>query len=200
MWEYILRYLQQAWSLLLLFGSLSGWIAVLSLAYQWRFNRLDLKIDLEWVARIDPKDKDRQGGIGVRVRMRNRSAQRDTSIEAIDLAVITKGEGFFSEKFGWLVNASSVKEKRGQKLDEVSQNIKIEANATKNFEMQFSRPTAGQSLPLRTGCRWRKYRPLKLVVNTTHRTYTIPLGFPLIESLGHWFMELWTDSRPTGHC
>lgn len=171
-----------------------------SLAYQWRFNRLDLKIDLEWVARIDPKDTDGQGGIGVRVRMRNRSAQRDTSIEAIDLAVMTKGEGFFSERFGWLVNASSVKEKRGQRLDEVSQNLKIEANTTRNFEMQFSRPMAGQSLPLRPGGRWRKYRPLKLVVNTTHRTYTLPLGFPLTESLGHWFMELWTDSRHTGHC
>jgi hypothetical protein len=189
----ILRYLQQAWSLFLLFGSLSGWVAVLSLGYQWRFNRLDLKIDLERV-RVERGDEDRQGGIEVCVRMRNRSARRDTSIEAIDLAIMTKGEGFLPEMFGWLVDAFSVKEKRGQNLEEVNQNIKIEANTTRNFEIQFHRPRAGRSLPLRIEGRWRKHRPLKLVVDTTHRTYTTPVGFLSIESVGHWFMELWMES------
>lgn len=175
LWEDILPYLQEAWSLFLLFGSLTGWIAGLSLAYTWRANRLRLKIHIDYL-RVQKS----QGRIDVGVRVKNRSPRRHTSIESIYLANTTTGKGFFSEKALWLVEASSILERRGELVRDAGRNIRIQADGTTSFDLQFPRPTPDQYLPrLRIEGPWRRYRPFKLIVETTHRTFAVPVKIPM---------------------
>jgi len=183
----------QGWRIFLVGGSLGGWIAGLSLTYTILFNRLQLKIHLGDVH----IDRD-HGLMDVKIRIRNTSPRRDTSIESIHLGNTTTDvhERPWSPRILWLREASSVMEKRVEKLEEVGRNIKIRAGTTRDFEARFSRPGFGQFMPLRFEGRWRRYWPMKLVVETTHRAFVIPVQFPggrqAADSVRDWFWKSWS--------
>jgi len=189
---------QQIWSLLLQVGSLSGLIAGLSLVYTILFNRVRLKIDVEY-ERVNKN----QDSIELSIKVRNPSPRRDTSIESSYLTHTSRHihERLWSPRLLTLFETTSImevivdKKEAVEKLEAVGRNIRIRAGTTRSFRVLFSRPHFGQYSQIRWEGRWRRYWPIKLVLETTHKDLIIPVMSLLTrqqaEDVERWFFELW---------
>jgi hypothetical protein len=98
-----------------------------------------------------------------------------------------------------LFEASSImeivvdKKEAAQKFEAVGRNIRIRAGTTRNFRVLFSRPKGEKYSQIRLESGYQRYWPIKLVVETTHKEFVIPIFYPRqdAEDVETWFFESW---------
>jgi hypothetical protein len=187
---------EQFWAYLLQGGSIGGLVAFVSLVYQVLFNRVDLRIDVqrEFVQR-------EQGLIDLRIRVKNKSPLRDTSIGTfyVGYTSLPEHEHFYSTRVLYFFRASSIEEvvfdkkESKEKVQPVGRNVRMTRGAMKDFIVRFSRPRSDEYSTQVFEGEWHRYWPIKLLVETTHRDFIIPLLQPsrqAAEDAEGWFFGL----------
>lgn len=188
--------LQQIWSFLSQLGTLGGLIAILNLVYTILFNRVSLRIDIGTRGVYRERDL-----IELSIRVRNPSPRRDTSIESFYIACTSREEPerLWSIRLLRLFEASSImeivvdKKEAAQKFEAVGRNIRIRAGTTRNFRVLFPRPKGLIYNQIRLESGYQRYWPTKLVVETTHKEFVIPIFYPRqdAEDVEIWFFGSW---------